>query len=151
MQTVRTQSLKDGIYSVEVAFSSYGRPNLTPQEEKAILENYGVTIDLSAITFNGKYGLQGKDVVKVDFSTAGDTVTLNLNKLVYPLDETFKASYSVKASTIATVGTVLNTKELMADAMCTLFAEKIEQAIQTAIDDAVLKTNSFEQTETKTL
>lgn len=153
MQTIRTQKLEQGVYSVEVTFQSYGRQTLTPQEEKEILQNYGVSISLSDIAFTGRYGIVSNDVVKVLAADPGDDISLTLNKLVYPLDETFKVSYSIKASTInsALLGTVLDTKDKYADALCTLFGDKIEEAIEKAIDDAVAKTNSFEKVENKTL
>lgn len=154
MQTIRKQTLKEGIYNVEVKFSAYGRPNLTAVEEKEIIENYGLVIDYKKITFSGKFDVVDGNVVEITSPTAmGDEINIDLIPQVLVLDETFVVSYSVKASAIkdAMLTSALKTKDLLASAMCILFGNRIDEAITKVIDEAVAKTNGFETTDTVTL
>lgn len=154
MQTTRTQTLKEGIYNVEVKFSAYGRPNLTAVEEKEIIENYGLVIDYKKIVFSGKFDVVDGNVVEITNPlTMGDEISLDLIPQVLVLDETFIVSYSVKASTLkdSMLTTSLKTKDLLAGAMCILFGNRIDGAITKVIDEAVAKTNGFETADTVTL
>ena len=168
MKTVRTQSLKDGVYSVTIEFDSYGRRDLTASQEKEIIENYGCKLIYKDIEFSDYYKVENGNVVRgtygdgdliseisfsMQFITFGDLVKLNLNNQEIPLNGGLLLEYKVKAEALSdsVVGEKLTTKEKVATAMCKLFAEKVEEAITKIIDKAIEKTDDFESVTDVTL
>lgn len=145
MKTIRTQSLKDGVYSVTIEFDSYGRRDLTASQEKEIIENYGCKLIYKDIEFSDYYKVENGNVVR-GTSGDGDLVKLNLNNQEIPLNGGLLLEYKVKAEALSdsVVGEKLTTKEKVATAMCKLFAEKVEEAITKIIDKAIEKTDDFE-------
>lgn len=152
MKTIRTQSLKDGVYSVTIEFDSYGRRNLTASQEKEIIENYGCKLIYKDIEFSDYYKIENGNVVR-GTSDDGDLVKLNLNNQEIPLNGGLLLEYKVKAEALSdsVVGEKLTTKEKVATAMCKLFAEKVEEAITKIIDKAIEKTDDFESVTDVTL
>lgn len=152
MKTVRTQSLKDGVYSVTIEFDSYGRRDLTASQEKEIIENYGCKLIYKDIEFSDYYKVENGNVVR-GTSGDGDLVKLNLNNQEIPLNGGLLLEYKVKAEALSdsVVGDKLTTKEKVATAMCKLFAEKVEEAITKIIDKAIEKTDDFESVTDVTL
>ena len=152
MKTIRTQSLKDGVYSVTIEFDSYGRRDLTASQEKEIIENYGCKLIYKDIEFSDYYKVENGNVVK-GTSGDGDLVKLNLNNQEIPLNGGLLLEYKVKAESLSdsVVGEKLTTKEKVATAMCKLFAEKVEEAITKIIDKAIEKTDDFESVTDVTL
>lgn len=152
MKTVRTQSLKDGVYSVTIEFDSYGRRDLTASQEKEIIENYGCKLIYKDIEFSDYYKVENGNVVR-GTSGDGDLVKLNLNNQEIPLNGGLLLEYKVKAEALSdsVVGEKLTTKEKVATAMCKLFAEKVEEAITKIIDKAIEKTDDFESVTDVTL
>lgn len=152
MKTVRTQSLKDGVYSVTIEFDSYGRRDLTASQEKEIIENYGCKLIYKDIEFSDYYKVENGNVVR-GTSGDGDLVKLNLNNQEIPLNGGLLLEYKVKAKALndSVVGEKLTTKEKVATAMCKLFAEKVEEAITKIIDKAIEKTDDFESVTDVTL
>ena len=152
MKTIRTQSLKDGVYSVTIEFDSYGRRDLTASQEREIIENYGCKLIYKDIEFSDYYKVENGNVVK-GTSGDGDLVKLNLNNQEIPLNGGLLLEYKVKAGALSdsVVGENLTTKEKVATAMCKLFAEKVEEAITKIIDKAIEKTDDFESVTDVTL
>lgn len=152
MKTIRTQSLKDGVYSVTIEFDSYGRRDLTASQEKEIIENYGCKLIYKDIEFSDYYKVENGNVVR-GTSGDGDLVKLNLNNQEIPLNGGLLLEYKVKAEALSdsVVGEKLTTKEKVATAMCKLFAEKVEEAITKIIDKAIEKTDDFESVTDVTL
>lgn len=152
MKTIRTQSLKDGVYSVTIEFDSYGRRDLTASQEKEIIENYGCKLIYKDIEFSDYYKVENGNVVR-GTSGDGDLVKLNLNNQEIPLNGGLLLEYKVKAESLSdsVVGEKLTTKEKVATAMCKLFAEKVEEAITKIIDKAIEKTDDFESVTDVTL
>ena len=152
MKTIRTQSLKDGVYSVTIEFDSYGRRDLTASQEKEIIENYGCKLIYKDIEFSDYYKVENGNVVR-GTSGDGDLVKLNLNNQEIPLNGGLLLEYKVKAQALSdsVVGEKLTTKEKVATAMCKLFAEKVEEAITKIIDKAIEKTDDFESVTDVTL
>ena len=152
MKTIRTQSLKDGVYSVTIEFDSYGRRDLTASQEKEIIENYGCKLIYKDIEFSDYYKVENGNVVR-GTSGDGDLVKLNLNNQEIPLNGGLLLEYKVKAKALndSVVGEKLTTKEKVATAMCKLFAEKVEEAITKIIDKAIEKTDDFESVTDVTL
>lgn len=152
MKTIRTQSLKDGVYSVTIEFDSYGRRDLTASQEREIIENYGCKLIYKDIEFSDYYKVENGNVVR-GTSGDGDLVKLNLNNQEIPLNGGLLLEYKVKAEALSdsVVGEKLTTKEKVATAMCKLFAEKVEEAITKIIDKAIEKTDDFESVTDVTL
>jgi hypothetical protein len=152
MKTIRTQSLKDGIYSVSIEFDSYGRRDLTSTQEREIIENYGCKLIFKDIDFSDYYKVENGSVVK-GTSSDGDLVKLNLNNQEIPLNGGLLLEYKVKSEALSdsVIGTNLTSKEKVATAMCKLFADKCEEAITKIIDEAVAKTDDFESVTDVTL
>lgn len=145
MKTIRTQTLKDNIYTVRIIFEDYGRKELTPKEEKEIVENFGCKLLFKDIDFSGYYKIENGNVVPTEESN-GDLVKLNLNNQEVYLNSSLELEYSVKVDSLSdsVIGEHLTSKNKVAIAMCKLFADKIEKAITKVIDEAIAKTDDFE-------
>ena len=126
-----TRSIKNKLFSTEIAFLEYGGADLTPEEEVELIENFNAPIiDTSKLTMAGKYGVVEGKVAKDD--AAGEEVSFILPAMRYVIDNGFVAKYSIDCKHIKDeeVGAVLNDKEKVAEAKCCLFEATIEEAIR---------------------
>lgn len=148
----RDMKIKDNVYSVEISFKNFGRPSLTDEEEKELLENYASKISYKDIDFKNYFKLDGKKVVEGS-SGDGELVKIVLNDMNIKLDENFNAYFSINVDKISDseVGTILNNKYLVAEAKCLLFESKICKAISDEIDNVVARNNDFKKTDEITL
>lgn len=131
-------------FSTIISFASYGSLDITPEDEEALLQDYPVSLTYSDISFTGKYGVANKKVTKDD--AAGDTITFVISNKKIPLDANFIAKYEINTNQIldSEIGAKLNTKELICDAKCTLFEDKIQAQIGTLLAAIKAKGNEFE-------
>ena len=141
------KKLEDNKYSVDITFKEYGRLDLTSDEEKEILKNYSTSIRYKDIKFEGyfKVDSNGK-VVEATDDTDGELVKISLNDMIKELNEKFSAYFDIELKRIndSEVGTILNSKYLVAEAKGNLFENKIKEAINKEIDRVVALNNSWE-------
>lgn len=137
------RNVAKGVFSTEIKFSGYGTGQLTPEQEKEIVEDFGVTLAYKDITFEGNYQLSGNDIIQ----GGAQAVTISLNNLEFDVDDTFEVSYSVTAASIQSseMGNTLDKPELVAQAKCVLFEDKVQAQLKTLLDAARAKKTLFEK------
>lgn len=140
-----TRSLENKVFTTSVKFSAYGVFDLTAEEEEALITDFGApVIDLGAIAFAGKFGVVERRVVAD--SAAGEDVAFILNSKKVEVKSGFEVTYSVDAKKIddKEVKVILKSKELVAEAKCVLFEEKVKAALAAAMDALKQKRTTFE-------
>ncbi|AAK79078.1 hypothetical protein BJV85_002895 [Clostridium acetobutylicum] len=141
-----TQDVTNNIFTTTTTFDSYGNLAMTAEDEQALLKDYPLNLTYSAISFTGKYTVNGKDIVEDE--TNGDTVSLVIPNKIIPIDENFIAKYSIAAAQVLSseLGTKLTTPELVAQAKCILFKDKVLAQINTLLTAVRAKDNNFAKT-----
>lgn len=145
MVLVYEKDIKDNVFYMTVKCKTLGNSDILASEEEAMLINFPTTIEYKNITFEGKFGVDSNGDVIEDSST-GETVSLKLNNKVVKIDESFKVDFSISTKMIKTeeIGTVLKTKELVAEAKALCFKNAIKNAVKQALEDVRNKTNNYE-------
>ena len=139
------RDILDNKFTTQIVFDSYGSVDITPEKEQTLLENYPTKLTYSDINFTDKYEVDSDNNV-VRNEVDGEEVTIALTNKDIPLGEEFVAKYEVSTSSIKDieVGTLLNTKELVCEAKCKLFEEKIVEKLTELINEVKSKDNDFE-------
>ncbi len=144
MKFTTNRNVDKNVFSVTIAYKEYGTGTLTAEEEKEILESYPVDLIYNDITFEGKYTVQNKEVV----AGGNDTVALTLNNKKVRVDDTFTVTYRIDANSIPSSALAgkndLNTAELLSQAYCKLFEDKVRERLNTLLTAARNKFNDFE-------
>ena len=124
-----TPDIKDNVYSTNITVSSLGNQSLAPEEEAVMLANFPTYIQYKDINFVDKYTVDGSGKIVKD--SEGDEVKVSMINAKKLVDATFTAHFEVATSSIVvpSTNTSLTTKELIADAMCRLFEDKIQEAV----------------------
>lgn len=147
MKFTTTRTVENNIFTVSIVYKEYGNSTLTAEEEKKILASFPPVITYDSITFSGNYTVSSKDVV----AGGTDTITLTLNNRKVNVNESFNVTYRIDANSIPKSAysgkTNINTKELLAQAQCKLFEDKIRTELKTVLDAARNMSNNFQTTE----
>lgn len=146
MNFVVTRSLENKVFNTGVKFATYGGFGLTTEEEESLIADFGAPIiDLGAIVFAGKFSV-GVDRRVISDELAGEDVSFILNSKKVDVKSGFEVTYSIDSKKIEDkeVKIVLKSKELIAEAKCVLFEEKVKEALTAAIDALKLKRTTFE-------
>lgn len=145
MVLVYEKDIKDNVFYMTVKCKELGNSDILASEEEAMLINFPTAIEYKDITFEGKFNVDSNGDVIEDSST-GETVSLKLNNKVVKIDKDFKVDFSISTKMIKTeeIGTILKTKELVAEAKALCFKNAIKNAIKQALEDVRNKTNNYE-------
>lgn len=136
-------------FSTTITIDSLGTETLTEAEEKELLVNFNEKISYKNLTFKKNVKVEGQIPV-VTAQEVSDTVvevTLpTLSNKEIPMNEEFMANYKIDSTKIpsAYVNDVLNTKELVAQAYCIVFADVITNAVQEKMEEIRAKAPMFE-------
>lgn len=137
------KSLENQVFSVAVKFDSFGAPDLTAEDEQALISDFGApTIDIG-----GEYADKLKvDAGKIVTDIAGDPVKVVVNSKKVPVTTGFEASLAIDAKKLpaAELGVSLTTAQLVAEAKCDLFVAKIKDKLAAAIADLRAKKTAYE-------
>lgn len=144
MNLTITRGIENNKFTTLVAFKEYGGVGMTAEDEMALLQNYPIVLTYGDITFSDKFNVVAGNVEQD--SSLGETVTLILSERKTPVTEAFQVKYEVNANQIldSEIGTLLTTKELVAQAKCILFEMKIKDRISALLAIAKTKNSSFE-------
>lgn len=138
------RSLKDKVFLTCIKFSEYGDSVLTLEEEKALIEDFGlISIEVGG-TYNGKFKVneEGKISLVEGEDIDAEQICFIQNNMKLALDETFKISYNCDAKK-QEAAEKLNIYQI-AEAKCLLFEKEIERKIEGALKDLKAKKTSFE-------
>ena len=150
-------NVENDIASVDIAVTSLGTADLTSELEKELLANYNKYIEYSKIQFKGNIKLNnGVPEVTTDPKDDSTIVELeitdvtNERKLINE-DLSFHFERDVTKYPDTVLNTVLDKKELYAQAQCVLFATKVKEAVTEKLAEIRALNNTFEGTTEYTL
>lgn len=147
MNVVITNEIKDDVFSSVVTIESFGDISHTAEEELAMLDNFSSKVVYRNLTFTGKFKVvEGLPVLSEDEDA--EELSIRLTNQEIPIDANFNATYktSLKNTLDSEVGTILNTKILVCEAKCILFASVIKAELKRIMEDLRTKAIGFEGT-----
>lgn len=156
------RKVENGVFSTQIVFDSYGvtteGSEMSEAQEKALFNDLGnPEINLSDIVFSGFYKVDADTRVVASTSTDADAdeVKFILNNKRLTLAEGFSAEYEIDSDAFPRSAYInnhsLNTPQLMAEARCVLFEDKVNEAIVAAVNKVKNQRTKFETTEVPTL
>ena len=142
--------IENNIFSTIITVDSFGTEQLSEDEERELLRDFPTKVSYRNLKFEKNIKIDGSVPVVTAEEANNDTIiTVKLpalsNKEI-PLDDTFEAVYKIdinKISPSAVDETVLTTKELVAQAYCTIFSSVICDAVKALMDELREKAPSF--------
>ena len=145
------RKVESNVYSVTITHKDYGTNSLDADSEKKILDCYQPTLVYSDITFTGNYTVSGGNVQ----AGGTDSIKLSLNNRKVNIDDKFSVAYRIDANSISaseyTSNTDINKAELLAQAQCKLFEDKVKAQLQTVLDNTRSMSNDFVNVEEVTV
>lgn len=138
-------TLENNIRTMKVYVKSLGSSILTEAEEFAILNNYKPIIAYKDLVFSGKFNIDSDGNVISD-EVGGELVTISLVNKEIEINKDFVATFSIASKSVldSEIGTILNSKDKVAEAKCVLFKNVITKAVQDMIVAIKAKENGFE-------
>lgn len=150
MKLDQVYKVENDIASVDITVSSLGTSELTEEQEKDLLLNYNKYIEYSKIQFKGNIKLtNGVPEVTTDPKDDSTVVELQITDVTNEkklIDEnlSFHFERNVTKYPDSVLNTLLNKKELYAQAQCVLFATKIKEAVTEKLAEIRALNNNFE-------
>lgn len=150
-------NVENDIASVDITVTSLGTADLTEDQERELLANYNKYIEYSRIQFKGNIQLNN-GVPEVTTDSADDSTIVELEitdvtnerKLINEnLSFHFERDVTKYPDTV--LNTVLDKKELYAQAQCVLFSTKVKEAVTEKLAEIRALNNTFEGTTEYTL
>lgn len=139
-------NLEDNVRSVKITVSSMGSKTLTIEQEKELIADYNPILEYRNLDFKGYFKMDNLDVIEATSDSDGELVSLSLTNKIIKVDENFAVELSIATDSIKTgeVGSILNTKDKVAEAKILLFSKVIEKAVKDTITALKAKDNNFE-------
>lgn len=144
MNFIIEKTLDNQVFTATIKFDSFGSTEITAEEEQALVGDFGAPkIDIGG-EYIGKYKVEDGTPVVDDI--AGDTVKLVVNSKKVDVTTGFMAAIAIDAKKIpeAEKGVSISTAQLVAEAKCILFVEKIQQKLSAAITELRAKKTTYE-------
>lgn len=144
MNILTTNDIENNVFTTTISVKEMGSSDLTSEQEIAICKDFPSKIIFKNLEFKGKFSVSDN----VPMLTNGDSdeeVSLTLTNQEILVDENFTATYRVDMNKVADseIGTILNTKELVCQAKCILFANVIKTELKKILDDIRAKATAF--------
>lgn len=145
MHLVINRNILNNKFETVVSFQGFGNNDMTPEEEKELLENFPIEISYADIAFSGKFDVVSGEVVASEALDA-EEVGFVIAQRTIKINELFVAKYEVSTSQIqdTELGTKLSTKELVCQAKAKLFELKVIAEVKRLVDELKLKSTNFE-------
>ena len=142
------KNIENNVFYMTVKCKELGTSKLKKEEEEAMLINFPTTIEYKDLTFERKFNVSSTGDV-VEDSVDGETVTIKLNNRAINVDKTFKVDFQISTKMIKDeeLGTILDTKEKVAEAKALLFKLTIRDAVEKALEEVRSKSNNYETVE----
>ena len=157
MKINQINKIENDVVSVDIGVEMLGTADLTAEQEKDAISNYNKVIEYNKIQFKGNIKIEnGLPVVTSEVKDDSTIVELEIKdiineKKIVNEDITFHFERDVTKYPDSVLNTVLNKKELYAQAECVLFAEKIKEALKNTLAEIRALNNTFEGTTEYTL
>lgn len=151
-----TKNIDNNIFSVNITVDAYGTEQLSEIEEKDILLNFPVKLAYRNLTFSRNIKIEGSVPAITDTEPATtDGVSNGIVKITLPplsnkeiqINDDFDAYYKVDYTKIPSGlidGTVIKTKEIMAQVYCEIFSDVVCKAVQEIMTEVRKKAPAFE-------
>lgn len=151
-----SKNIYNNIFSVNITVDAFGTELLSEDEEKNLLENFPVKLAYRNLTFSRNIKMEGSVPVITDSEpTTTDGVSNGVVKVTLPplsnkeiqIDDDFNAYYKIDYAKIPSGlidGTVIKTKEIMAQVYCEIFADVVCNAVQEIMTEVRKKAPAFE-------
>lgn len=149
MDILVKKKISSNIFSVELTVDAFGNEQLSEEEEREVVSNFPTKIAYRNLVFESNVKIDGNVVVVTDDETGDGVVSVKIpplsNKEIL-VDENFNAIYKVDCSKItnAEKNDVLNTRELVAQAYCVVFANTVLNKVTEVMNELRSKAPSFE-------
>ena len=142
------KNIENNVFYMTVKCKELGTSKLKKEEEEAMLINFPTTIEYKDLTFERKFNVSSTGDV-VEDAVDGETVTIKLNNRAINVDKTFKVDFQISTKMIKDeeLGTILDTKEKVAEAKALLFKLTIRDAVEKALEEVRSKSNNYETVE----
>lgn len=142
------KNIENNVFYMTVKCKELGTSKLKKEEEEAMLINFPTTIEYKDLTFERKFNVSSTGDV-VEDAIDGETVTIKLNNRAINVDKTFKVDFQISTKMIKDeeLGTILDTKEKVAEAKALLFKLTIRDAVEKALEEVRSKSNNYETVE----
>lgn len=148
-----SHEIHTGVFSTKISFSEFGSESMNEAQEKELFEDLGYPqFNLGELEFVGKFSVDADKRV-VEDEDAGEEVKIIVNSKMMTVGPNFVAAYSVDSANIpeSEVGTVLNSKKLVAEAKCVLFDTVVKAKVQELVEAAKSEKTRFETAEVASL
>lgn len=151
-----TKNIDNNIFSVNITVDAYGTNQLSELEEKDMLLNFPVKLAYRNLTFSRNIKMEGSvPIITETEPTTTDGVSNGIVKITLPplsnkeiqINDDFNAYYKIDYTKIPSGlidGTVIKTKEIMAQAYCEIFADVVCKAVQEIMTEVRKKAPAFE-------
>lgn len=151
-----TKNIDNNIFSVNITVDAYGTNQLSELEEKDMLLNFPVKLAYRNLTFSRNIKIEGSVPVITETEPATtDGINNGVVKVTLPplsnkeiqIGDDFNAYYKIDYTKIPSGlidGSVIKTKEVMAQAYCEIFADVVCEAVQEIITEVRKKAPAFE-------
>lgn len=144
MNLLITNDIEDNVFSTVISVKEMGSSELTSEQEISICKDFPSKVIFKNLEFKGKFSVVDDTPVLTNGEN-DEEVALTLTNQEIPIDENFIATYKtdMKKVSDAEIGAILNTKELICQARCILFASVIKTELKRILDDIRAKATSF--------
>lgn len=151
-----TKNIDNNIFSVSITVDAYGTNQLSELEEKDMLLNFPVKLAYRNLTFSRNIKMEGSVPVITETEPATtDGVSNGVAKVTLPplsnkeiqIGDDFDAYYKIDYTKIPSGlidGTIIKSKEIMAQAYCEIFADVVCEAVQEIMTEVRKKAPAFE-------
>lgn len=151
-----TKNIDNNIFSVNITVDAYGTNQLSELEEKDMLLNFPVKLAYRNLTFSRNIKIEGSVPVITETEPATtDGINNGVVKVTLPplsnkeiqIGDDFNAYYKIDYTKIPSGlidGSVIKTKEVMAQAYCEIFADVVCEAVQEIMTEVRKKAPAFE-------
>ena len=147
MKLLYKRTLEDNVRTTKIT-AKLGSTKMTIEEEKELIADYSPVFEYKDLTFKGYFKVadNGKDIVETVNDSDGELVTLSLVNKEVKVNEglTLELSIATKDVKSSELGTILNTKDKVAEAKILLFENVIYKAVKAIIEGLKAKDNNFE-------
>ena len=156
------RKVENGIFSTQIVFDAYGvttpGSEMSENQEKALFNDLGhPKINLSDIVFKGMYKVDSdtRVIPAEDDDVEADEISFVMNNKPLTLAEGFVAAYECNSDIVPRSDYInnksLTTAQLISEARCVCFEEKVKEAIVEAVQNIKAQSTKFEMTEIATL
>lgn len=145
MKLLYTPNFENNIISKIITVKEFGDGSWTAEDEINLLKNTNPTLQYKDLTFSGKFKVGADKNIIVDEEN-GEEISLSIINKIIPINEDFKAEFIFDTKDVkqSEIGTMLSTKELVAEAKSLLFENVITKAVQVIVKNIKDNANDYE-------